>query len=532
MVHNSKALTKVIPLTAGILIFLLGGTVFFGWLIHNPFLTKLSTSFEPMMPNTALNFLLLGAGLISFFLHRIWIQILLAQITLFISLLTLTEYLFNLNFGIDHLFFNTSLFSGIFPGRMAFLSALAFLFSGISLLFLKTRYNFLYNLIVELSSCLIISISFLPLWNFLTGLEVGLNWFNFTQMVPHTSFGFLLYGFCVFIYVACLNPRTSIALSFSLTVGLMIITIGLWKGFHEELHQKELLISAFSTSHLLLFIGLFFALIIGCMTFFIQVYRERKRKLEKVFFELKKSKQRAEQANNAKTAFLAMMSHELRTPLNVVIGTSNLLKETSLTSIQNRYIERIIVSGETLLRLITDILDFSTIQSGGLILTKEIMNLKEVVRKVISSFQKECEEKKLRLIFNLPAHDLWTISDPFRISQLLNHLIRNAIKFTEKGTVTVSMFYKLQTKSGTFVRFEVKDTGIGIPKEKFPLLFNTFSQVDSSRTRKFGGAGLGLAACQQLVELFKGKMGFKSEIGKGSLFWFEIFFSDEESESE
>lgn len=246
---------------------------------------------------------------------------------------------------------------------------------------------------------------------------------------------------------------------------------------------------------------------------------QRTAQLERINEDLRLAKEMAEQADRAKGVFLATMSHEVRTPLNGVIGMTNLLLDTNLTEEQKQYLNAIHVSGESLLMLLTDILDFTKIESGKIELEKIKFELKTLVDEVIDIHTDQIKKKKLTVNSTFdPAVPNELIGDFGRIQQILNNLISNAIKFTEAGTITLSVTLQDRKGNKVLVQFEVADTGIGIAAEIRPRLFLPFSQGDSSTTRKYGGAGLGLAICKRLTQILDGTISFESELGKGSQF--------------
>ncbi|MDP3605315.1 MAG: response regulator, partial [Polaromonas sp.] len=248
--------------------------------------------------------------------------------------------------------------------------------------------------------------------------------------------------------------------------------------------------------------------------------------------ELLSSREEALQAARAKASFLATMSHEIRTPLNGVVGMSTLLAETSLDDEQVDYLQTIRLSSDQLLAVINDILDFSKIESGKLDLEAEPLSPLAAIEEACDIAAPRAREKNLELIVDVPevtdgaAPELPAAiaGDITRIRQVLINLINNAVKFTEKGEVAVSV--RRLPDAGdpklALLEFRVSDSGIGIPADRIGSLFQAFTQVDTSTTRKYGGTGLGLAICKRLVELMGGDIGVDSEPGKGSTFWFTI----------
>lgn len=246
--------------------------------------------------------------------------------------------------------------------------------------------------------------------------------------------------------------------------------------------------------------------------------------------ELAKQKDEAEEASRAKSAFLATMSHDIRTPVSGVIGLSDLLQETELTAEQREYLDLICRSGESLLGLINDILDFSKIEAGKLELEALNFDLSTVVKDTVALFAHRTADSDVTLEYRCdPAIPERLYGDPGRLGQILNNLVGNAIKFTKEGEIVVNADLRAEQDNFVTILFEVRDSGIGIPRERQEAVFSPYTQAEGSTTRKYGGTGLGLAICKQLAELMGGEIGVNSEEGKGSTFWFTARFVKQNS---
>jgi two-component system, sensor histidine kinase and response regulator len=247
----------------------------------------------------------------------------------------------------------------------------------------------------------------------------------------------------------------------------------------------------------------------------------RTEELRRIVAELEVARDGAEAASRSKSEFLANMSHEIRTPMNGILGIAELMMGTDLTEKQRKFAETIRNSGESLLTIINDILDFSKIEAGKLAIEAVQFNLHDIVSEAVELFATAEAQKNIELLIAI-GHDVPTVvtSDPVRIRQILLNLLSNAVKFTSHGEVVVGVSVVEQEQEELIVRFEVRDTGIGIDPVVQAKIFDAFSQGDGSTTRNFGGTGLGLAIAKQLSALLGGEIGVESTLGSGSSFWF------------
>jgi signal transduction histidine kinase/CheY-like chemotaxis protein len=260
---------------------------------------------------------------------------------------------------------------------------------------------------------------------------------------------------------------------------------------------------------------------------------QKTRDLQDQAQELESARHQAEKASIAKSQFLAMISHEIRTPMNGILGTTELLLQTSLTRTQREYTETAHRSGTALLALIDDVLDLSRIEAGKLSLDVTVIDLRALIKEAIGLMAATGRDKPVELSWIVPPQlPERMIGDPVRLRQLVINLLHNAIKFTERGSIDLALTILEDMPNSMRLRIAVQDTGIGIAEDKIDSVFDAFMQADASITRRHGGSGLGLAIVKELAELMNAQVGVESRLGEGSIFWVELELSKVEEAPE
>ena len=254
--------------------------------------------------------------------------------------------------------------------------------------------------------------------------------------------------------------------------------------------------------------------------------------IEKQNLALRLAKEQAERSVKIKEEFLANMSHEIRTPMNAIMGITDLILDTKTTEKQSEYLKLIKKSSDNLLVIINDILDFSKMEAGKVEFENSEFSLVELTNGIISMIQFKIDKKEIKVLTEFAEYvPEYIIGDQVRLNQILTNLLDNAVKFTEKGSITLKIKQTNETETVTTLQFSVTDTGIGIEKEKFETIFYSFNQASSSTTRKFGGSGLGLTISKQLIELQGGQINLQSQPGVGSTFKFNLTFKKSTGEN-
>jgi len=552
LLRKHPAAAAAVYIASGLSV-LLGAIVLLGWYTENTNLIQVNPAFVPMQYNTALGFLVCGVGLGLLISNHERIAMVMGAISVVVGGGTLIQYIFGLDLGLDQLFMEHYIqVETSHPGRMAPNTAMCFTLSGITLV--HSGYFFLARStggVVGILGAVIAALGCVAFTGYVFRLDTAYGWGNLTRMAIHTAAGFIVIGLGFVAQSWVLERRYSEYLprNFPVIVGIagVTLTLALWQAVVA--HQAEMA-RTFGPEyrHLadesVLFFGALLTAATVLATYLAQTARMRmlaesaakqalqvqQENLERLVnertSELAAAKLAAEEANQTKSKFLANMSHEIRTPMNAIIGMNGLCLKTDLTTKQRDYLEKVETAADALLHIINDVLDFSKIEAGRLEIESVNFNVEDVLDGLRNVIGLRAQEKGLELLFDVdPNVPTSLIGDPLRIGQVLGNLGTNAVKFTEQGEVVVSVS-RLEDGDGLVrLRFSVRDTGIGLTDEQQEILFQPFAQADSSTTRKYGGSGLGLVICKDLVERMGGDIWLESEYGAGSTFSFEAGFA-------
>jgi len=564
-VQPTSGLIRILRLTVlvtGSAALVLGLLVIVGWYTHNRTLVQVLPTFVPMQYNTALGFILCGAGLVFLLFDRRRAATVAGSLAAIVGSLTLVEYIGQVNLGIDELFMKHDITVATSnPGRMAPNTAICFALVGLGIaLDLRSRSPSTRSLVKVILGSLAFGLAIVALSGYLTRLETAYGWGNLTRMAVHTSVGFVLLSIGLLSYVWYRDVKGEPSLPrwmpVPIAVAILTATLVFWQALTAEgariRAQYAELTALTNLAAVMLIVGALLAVAMALAAFLAQRSAHRAREIalanvalqEEVHTrheaeralqehrdhlevvvaertrELDQARQDAETANRAKSTFLANMSHELRTPLNAIIGYSEMVAEELEDDELDSYIPdltKINASGKHLLSLINDILDLSKIEAGRMDLYLERFDVAQMLDEATATITPLVQKKKNRLITDFEP-DLGTMrADLTKVRQILFNLMSNAAKFTENGTITLSARREQQDGQDWRV-FCVKDSGIGIPPEKLDHVFEEFAQADRSTTRNYGGTGLGLPISRRFSQMMGGDITVESEPGVGSTF--------------
>lgn len=531
-IYAAQVARRIGQLMASLAI-LLGLVVALGWACNIEALKTVLPGYVSMKFNTALCFILCGGSLLSCFSRpRTWKRtgsILMAAAVAAITILTLVEYLTNLPLGLDQAVFNDHLvaFGISYPGRMAPNTAIAFLLFATALVLLpRRRRGALAAQILSLGG---LFVALLALVGYLFDAQIFRTIFSETQMAVHTIAGLAMVG----VGILCARPSKGLMvtvladspgglLARSLIGPAVVIPVFIgwiaYQGLHRDYYDAGYACSLVVLTSILVIS----ALTTRCIRELNQIDTQHKR-LANDQFHADVRERGVLEASRLKSEFVANVSHEIRTPMNGVLGMTSLLLDSPLSPEQREHVETIRQSGDALLTLVNEILDFSKMEAGKVTLERKPFTLSLCVDEVINLLFVTAQRKRINLIsFIHPSVPPTFLGDATRLRQVLLNLLGNAVKFTDEGEVCLAVTALSVRGNIHKVEFQVSDTGMGISPDALPLLFRPFQQADASATRRHGGTGLGLNISKRLVELMGGEISVSSILSAGSIFRFVL----------
>jgi signal transduction histidine kinase/CheY-like chemotaxis protein len=518
----------------GWLVILLGVVVVVGWAFDIKVLKTVFPDYVNMQFNTALCLILCGGSLLlgSLSRPRTWTRngaILIAAAVALISSLTLIEYITNSSFGLDEVVFHDHppVFGRPYPGRMAPNTAIAFLlYAGALLLLSRGRKGARTAQLLALAG---IFVALLALIGYLFEAQIFITVFSLTRMAVHTIAGLLLVG----VGILCARPNKGIMvtvladspggfLARSLIGPAIVIPVFIGWITYEGLRRHYYDAGYACSLVVLTSIGVICVLTTRCIRELNRIENEHKR-LADAEFQADVRERGALEASRLKSEFVANVSHEIRTPMNGVLGMTSLLLDSPLSPEQREHVETIRQSGDALLTLVNEILDFSKMEAGKATLERKPFTLSFCIEEVINLLSVTAQRKRINLISYIdPSVPPVLLGDATRLRQVLLNLLGNAVKFTDEGEVCLAIHALGVTANVHQIEFQVSDTGMGISPDALPLLFRPFQQADASTTRRHGGTGLGLNISKRLVELMGGEITVSSIMSAGSVFRFVL----------